>query len=70
VSLLPPTRPAAAVLYDLWRGELVGPLAVDVGEVLAISAGILGLALKPGEDPQRLLDVLALAHVDPDREQE
>jgi hypothetical protein len=63
-----PTRPAAAVLYDTWSGQLTGPIAVDVAEVLALATVLLGCAVKPDEDPRRLLDVLSLALIDPDRE--
>jgi hypothetical protein len=66
VALLPPTRPAAAVLYDAWTGQLTGPIAVDVAEVLAYATALLGLATKD-DDPRRLLDVLSLAMIDPDR---
>ena len=62
-----PTRPAAAVLYDAWSGQLAGPIAVDVAEVLALATVLLGVAVKPDEDPRRLLDVLSLALIDPDR---
>jgi hypothetical protein len=62
-----PTRPAASVLYDAWSGQLTGPIAVDVAEVLALAIALVGVAVKPGEDPRRILDVLALAHLDPDR---
>jgi hypothetical protein len=62
---LPPTRPAASVVYDAWSGQLVGPIAVDVAEVLALAAVLLGVATK-GEDPRQLLDTLALVRLDPD----
>jgi hypothetical protein len=54
------------VLYDAWTGQLVGPITVDVAEVLAYATVLLGVAAKD-EDPQRLLDVLSLAMLDPDR---
>jgi hypothetical protein len=62
-----PTRPAAGVIYDAWSGQLTGPIAVDVAEVLALAAVLLGVATK-GEDPRQLLDTLSLAMIDPDRE--
>jgi hypothetical protein len=64
---MPTRRSAAAVVYDLWAGQLVGPIAVDVTEALALAAVLLGVATKD-QDPRQLLDIIATAHLDPDRE--
>jgi hypothetical protein len=55
------------VVYDLWAGQLTGPIAVDVVEALTLATVLLGVAAR-GQDPRRLLDVIATAHLDPDRE--
>jgi hypothetical protein len=64
---LPPTRPAATVLADLWAGRpLDQTVTVDISDIFAVALVLLGVAAK-GEDPRALLDVLTLAHLDPDR---
>jgi hypothetical protein len=64
-----PTRPAAEALYNLWSGQpITTPYRVDAAELMTLALVLLGVAVKPGEDPRRILDVLALAHLDPDRE--
>jgi hypothetical protein len=66
-SLLPPTRPAASVLYDVWSGRpLDQTVTVDTADIFAVALVLVGVAAK-GEDPRALLDVLTLAHLDPDR---
>jgi hypothetical protein len=61
-----PTRPAATVLYDIWAGRPLDQTTnVELGDIFAVALTLLGLI--PG-DPRRLLDVLALIHLDPDRD--
>jgi hypothetical protein len=63
-----PTRPAATVLYDIWSGRPLDPtVTVELADLFAVALTLLGLV--PG-DPQRLLDVLTLVKLDPDRSSE
>jgi hypothetical protein len=61
-----PTRPAATVLADIVSGK-VWPIGqtvnVDTADIFAVALTLLRLI--PG-DPHRILDVLALIHLDPD----
>ena len=63
-----PTRPATEALYAVWSGQpITTPYTVDAADMMALALILLGVAVKPGEDPRRLLDVLACVHLDPDR---